>query len=156
MSDLDDGVVGERDPAETHLVGVGAHRVGLRHGAATDVGLVREANEDAYLGRPPVFVVADGMGGHDDGDIASRIVVEEFGRLADAGYDPRRAADVVTATLWQCQRRLEQYGETHRGPRRWTLAGRYDGRSRAPGGGPRTALAAGQPRGLPHLRVQRR
>ena len=115
MSDLDDGAVGERDPAETHLVAVGAHRVGLRHGAATDVGLVREANEDAYLADPPVFVVADGMGGHDDGDVASRIVVEEFGRLADAGYDPRRAADVVTATLWQCQRRLEQYGETHRG-----------------------------------------
>ncbi len=115
MSDLDDGAVGERDPAETHLVAVGAHRVGLRHGAATDVGLVREANEDAYLADPPVFVVADGMGGHDDGDVASRIVVEEFGRLADAGYDPRRAADVVTATLWQCQRRLEQYGEIHRG-----------------------------------------
>ena len=76
----------------TARVALGAHRVGLRHGAATDVGLVREVNEDSYLAEPPVFVVADGMGGHDGGDIASRIVVEEFGRLAAAGYDPRSAA----------------------------------------------------------------
>jgi protein phosphatase len=115
MSDHGEAALGERDPAETHLVGVGDHRVRLRHGAATDVGLVREANEDSYLADPPVYVVADGMGGHDDGDIASQIVVEEFARFADAGYDPRRAADLVTATLWDCQRRLEQYGETHRG-----------------------------------------
>jgi protein phosphatase len=115
MSDHDGAAVGERDPAEPHVVEVGGHRIGLRHGAATDVGLVREANEDSFLADPPVFVVADGMGGHDDGDVASQIVIEEFGRLADAGYDPRRAADVVTATLWQCQRRLQQYGDTHRG-----------------------------------------
>ena len=44
--------------------------VELHHGAATDVGRVREVNEDAYLAAPPVFVVADGMGGHDGGDVA--------------------------------------------------------------------------------------
>jgi serine/threonine protein phosphatase PrpC len=87
----------------------------LHHGSATDVGLVREVNEDAYLAEPPVFVVADGMGGHDGGDIASRIVVEEFGRLARTGYDPRRGDEVVSATLQQCQRRLQEYGDTHRG-----------------------------------------
>jgi serine/threonine protein phosphatase PrpC len=101
--------------AETHLVDVGAHRVGLRHGAVTDVGLVREANEDAFLAAPPVYVVADGMGGHDGGDIASAIVVEEFGRLAATGYDPHRGPEVVSETLWQCQRRLHEYGDTHRG-----------------------------------------
>ena len=96
-------------------------RVELRHGAATDVGLVREANEDAFLADPPVFVVADGMGGHDGGDIASGIVVEEFGRLADAGYDPQHGAEAVTETLGRCQRRLLEYGDTHRGSqgRRW-------------------------------------
>ena len=73
-------------------------QVELHHGAATDVGLVREVNEDAFLAAPPVFVVADGMGGHDGGDVASAIVVEEFGRLADDGYDPRRGADAVAAT----------------------------------------------------------
>ena len=89
-------------------------RVELHHGAATDVGLVREVNEDAFLVAPPVFVVADGMGGHDGGDVASAIVVEEFARLADAGYDPRRGAEVVAATLEECRRRIEAYGAEQR------------------------------------------
>lgn len=51
-------------------------------GSATDRGGVREVNEDALLTFPPVFLVADGMGGHDAGDLASRIAVEEFAQLA--------------------------------------------------------------------------
>ncbi|ADG75092.1 protein serine/threonine phosphatase [Cellulomonas flavigena DSM 20109] len=51
-------------------------------GSATDRGRVREVNEDALLAYPPVFLVADGMGGHDAGDLASRIAVEEFAQLA--------------------------------------------------------------------------
>ena len=66
----------------------------LHHGARTDVGLVREVNEDALLASPPVFVVADGMGGHEGGDVASRIVVEEFARLVGDDYDPRRGGEV--------------------------------------------------------------
>jgi PPM family protein phosphatase len=100
-------------------------RVELHHGAATDVGLVREVNEDAYLAAPPVFVVADGMGGHEGGDVASGIVVEEFGRLADEGYDPRRGAEVVAATLRSCQERLAEYavGQQARGVARRRHAG---------------------------------
>jgi PPM family protein phosphatase len=89
-------------------------QVELQHGAATDVGRVREVNEDAFLVAPPVFVVADGMGGHDGGDVASAIVVEEFTRLADAGYDPRRAAEAVAATLEDCQARIGAYAAEQR------------------------------------------
>jgi PPM family protein phosphatase len=93
----------------------GVDQVELHYGVSTDVGLVREVNEDSVLAEPPVFVVADGMGGHDGGEIASRIVVEEFARLAESGYDPHEGPDVVLATLRSSQRRLREYGATHRG-----------------------------------------
>jgi len=93
-------------------------QVELHHGAATDVGLLRETNEDAYLAAPPVFVVADGMGGHENGDVASRIVVEEFAQLAEEGFDPTRGREAVAATLESSQRRIADYAAPGPGPRR--------------------------------------
>jgi len=81
----------------------------LRYAAATDVGLVREVNEDAYLTAPPVFAVADGMGGHAGGDIASAIVVEELGRLEGTAYDTDSAVRAVAGALEACQRRIDEY-----------------------------------------------
>ena len=48
----------------------------IQWGAATDVGKVRRLNEDSYLDVPGAFVVADGMGGHQAGDVASRLTIE--------------------------------------------------------------------------------
>ncbi len=50
-------------------------------GAATDVGRRRSLNEDACLAAPPLFLVADGRGGHQAGEIASATVIEEFSQL---------------------------------------------------------------------------
>lgn len=83
--------------------------VELHHGAATDVGHVRTVNEDAFLVAPPVFVVADGMGGHAGGDVASATAVQELGRLADAGFDSHSGAQAVVAALVRCQARLREY-----------------------------------------------
>ena len=87
--------------------------VDLHHGAASDVGHVREINEDSMLVTPPVFVVADGMGGHSGGDVASRIVVEEFARLASA-YDPLRGAEQAADALSRAQHRILDYADRQR------------------------------------------
>lgn len=83
--------------------------VTVQYAATTDVGLVREVNEDAYVAAPPVFAVADGMGGHAGGDIASAIVVEELGRLADREFGPESAKHAVLEALQESQRRIEEY-----------------------------------------------
>lgn len=44
-------------------------------GATTDVGMVRQQNEDSYLAEDGLFVVADGMGGHNAGEVASALAV---------------------------------------------------------------------------------
>src|SRR4051794_3836452 len=70
----------------------------VEHAALTDVGRERDGNEDSYLERPPLFVVADGMGGAEAGEVASGIVVEVFSGAAEAGDLPEALeATVQTA-----------------------------------------------------------
>jgi PPM family protein phosphatase len=80
-------------------------------GSASDVGRRRDRNEDAVLVSGPVFAVADGMGGHADGDVASRMVVEELGALAErAGAGSITADDVLSALRVANDRMVEASG----------------------------------------------
>jgi protein phosphatase len=70
-------------------------RVDIAAGSRTDAGRVRPMNEDAILAEHPVYLVADGMGGHDAGDRASAAVVAAFGGLR--GRNDIRPEEVVAA-----------------------------------------------------------
>lgn len=50
----------------------------MRYAALTEKGRVREDNEDSYHADGRVFIVADGMGGHRAGEVASAMAIEEF------------------------------------------------------------------------------
>jgi protein phosphatase len=75
-------------------------RVMFDTGAATHVGRVRKRNEDSFLARPDtgLWAVADGMGGHDAGDLASQTVIQALQTIER----PRSAADFLAL----CEQRV--------------------------------------------------
>jgi serine/threonine protein phosphatase PrpC len=89
-------------------------------GARTDVGRVRATNEDRFVARPPLFLVADGMGGQNGGEVAASITAD----LVEAGAadgtirtvaDLAQALGRANAAVWEragADRDLEGMGTT--------------------------------------------
>lgn len=75
----------------------------LRWGSATDVGAVREVNQDSLLVAEPLFAVADGMGGHQGGEVASATALEILQETFDGGASKADLLEAVrraNAKVW--------------------------------------------------------
>ena len=117
------------DEFKAELIALSAG-VRMRAAAMTDVGRVREHNEDSVLAieytresmldpaEQHLYVVADGMGGAEAGEVASAIAVETIreyieGKLDDAGAGASSGAELLAAALEQANSRIIEYVASH-------------------------------------------
>ena len=80
----------------------------ISFGSRTDIGYVRDHNEDSLIIIPPLFAVADGMGGHEAGEIASEITVNTLAELAPSHLDAEGLTAAVEATNYNVMKAPRQ------------------------------------------------
>src|SRR6266536_4084551 len=82
----------------------------LNRGAMTDMGRMRKNNEDRYLIAGRLAAVADGMGGHRAGEVASAIAMEELASLEHAGpwSTPAQAGEALRSAFLRANRRIRE------------------------------------------------
>jgi protein phosphatase len=76
----------------------------------SDLGRQRQSNEDDYYARAPLFVVADGMGGAQAGEVASELAVRQFEGGLPAGSTP---ADALGETIKEANAQIHEQALTH-------------------------------------------
>ena len=79
----------------------------LRYAVRSDVGLLREGNEDSAYAGPHLLAVADGMGGHAAGEVASSLTIASMAEL-DAGQPPADMVNALEAAVATANARLQE------------------------------------------------
>ena len=109
----------------------------------TDVGRQRQSNEDCFYDAPPVFAVADGMGGARAGEVASRIAVEAFGESTDHAGQPEARLEEIARVANRRIYELARSEQAYRGMGTTLTAVIVDGREIAVGHKPLAVGVAG-------------
>ena len=104
-----------------------------RHTALSDTGRKRRRNEDAYVVRPPLFAVADGMGGAQAGEVASEMAIDQFVEEREPGTPAEKQLEEIALSanrkIWE----MAQSDTRHAGMGTTLTAAMLDGQNVAVG-----------------------
>ena len=103
------------------------------HASKTDVGRQRHTNEDNFYDQPPLFAVADGMGGAQAGEVASEMAISEFVADRDADAAAEKQLELIAQTANKKIWNMAQSDSRHAGMGTTLTAAMLDGQSVAVG-----------------------
>ncbi len=91
----------------------------LRSAARSDVGLVRRGNEDSGYAGDQLLVVADGMGGHAAGELASAAAIATMSEMETAGLDDAEALERLSEAVVSTSERIADVVAAHPSSPAW-------------------------------------